>query len=389
MTAWAKPTGTFWTKIGLQSCPELGPEGWAFILLHPSVLECQLSCQRGTWPWMRWLSAAEGIAKWAWQLTIASGWRSQQPRQPAFQWRGSLAALHRVPYNPSPKSIRFKLLGPMFNLLHHLVSAYYSQLLSNLILEPSSSLWSLHAFSPLDLKWFWSYPIPSPKIHLKCHFSGNASLILPDKSTKSPLSLLPSIYFYFCTLLLFSHCCVWLFATPWTAAARPPCPSLSPGVCSNSCLLSQWCHPTISSSVIPFSSCLQSFPASGSFPVSQLFVSGSQSIGASVSGSVLLVNSGLISFRIDWFDLLAVQGTLKSLLQHHTLKTSVLWHSAFCMVQLSNPYITTGKAIALTIWIFLHLITLYCELFLSPTRLWVLWVQEHYVNDLSVSIFMH
>ena len=85
--------------------------------------------------------------------------------------------------------------------------------------------------------------------------------------------------------------------------------------------------------------------------------------------SVLLVNSGLISFRIDWFDLLAAQGTLKSLLQHHTLKTSILWPSAFCMVQVSNPYITTGKAIALTIWIFLHLITLYCELSLSPTRL--------------------
>ena len=85
--------------------------------------------------------------------------------------------------------------------------------------------------------------------------------------------------------------------------------------------------------------------------------------------SVLLVNSGLISFRIDWFDLLAAQGTLKSLLQHHTLKTSILWPSAFCMVQVSNPYITTGKAIALTIWIFLHLITLYCESSLSPTRL--------------------
>ena len=70
--------------------------------------------------------------------------------------------------------------------------------------------------------------------------------------------------------------------------ARLFCPSLSPGVCSNSCPLSQWCHPTISSSVIPFSSCTQSFPASGSFPMSQLFTSGSQSIGA--SASVLPVN---------------------------------------------------------------------------------------------------
>ena len=69
-----------------------------------------------------------------------------------------------------------------------------------------------------------------------------------------------------------------------------PCPSLSPGVCSDSCPLSQWCHPSISSSVVPFSSCPQSFPASGSFPVSQLFPSGGQSIGASASASVLPMN---------------------------------------------------------------------------------------------------
>ena len=97
-----------------------------------------------------------------------------------------------------------------------------------------------------------------------------------------------------------------------------PCPSLSPGACSNSCPLSRWCHPTISPSVIPFSSCFQSFPASGSFPMSRLFE-----------------YSGLISFRIDWFDLLAVQGTLKSLLQHYSLKASVLQHSAFFMAPLS------------------------------------------------------
>ena len=96
--------------------------------------------------------------------------------------------------------------------------------------------------------------------------------------------------------------------------ARPPCPSPTPGVYSNSCPLNWWCHPTISSSVIPFSSHLQSFPASGSFPVSQFFTSGGQSIGVSASASVLPVNTGLISFRMDWFNLLAVQGTLKSLL---------------------------------------------------------------------------
>ena len=91
--------------------------------------------------------------------------------------------------------------------------------------------------------------------------------------------------------------------------ARLPCASPSPGACSNVHPLSQWCHPTISSSVIPFSFCLQSFPASVSFQMSQLSAWGGQSIGASASASVLLVN--------HQDDLLAVQGTLKSLLQHH------------------------------------------------------------------------
>ena len=129
---------------------------------------------------------------------------------------------------------------------------------------------------------------------------------------------------------------------------RLPCPSPTPRVNSNSCLLSQWCHPTFSSSVIPFSSCLQPFPASGSFPMSQFFTSSGQSIGISPYKEY----SGLIPFRMDWLDLLAVQGTLKSLLQHHSSKASVHWRSAFFMVQLSNPYMTTGKTIALTRWTF-------------------------------------
>ena len=132
--------------------------------------------------------------------------------------------------------------------------------------------------------------------------------------------------------------------------SRLPCPSPSPGACSNSCPLSRWCHATISSSVVPFSSCLQSFPASGSFSMSQLFALKYWSFRFSISPSNEY--SGLISFRIDLFDFLAVQGTLKSLLQHHSLKTSILWHSAFFMVQLSHPYMTTGKTIALTRWTF-------------------------------------
>ena len=130
----------------------------------------------------------------------------------------------------------------------------------------------------------------------------------------------------------------------------PPCPTPTRGAYPNSCPLSQWCHPAISSSVVCFSSCLQSFPASGSFLMSQFFTSGDQSIGASASASIPSNEySGLISFKIDWFDLLAVQGTLKSLLQHHSSKASILQCSGFFMVQLSHPYMTTGKTIALTI----------------------------------------
>ena len=91
---------------------------------------------------------------------------------------------------------------------------------------------------------------------------------------------------------------------------------------------------------------------SGSFPVSQFFESGGQSFEISASASVLPVNSGLISFRMDWLDLLAVKWTLKSLLQHHSLKASILRCSVFFMVQLSHPYMTSGKTIALTRWTF-------------------------------------
>ena len=108
-----------------------------------------------------------------------------------------------------------------------------------------------------------------------------------------------------------------------------------------------WCHPAISSYVVPFYSCLQSFPASGSFPVSQFFTWGGQSIAVSASASVISMNTqGLISFRMDWLNLLAVQGTHKSLLHRHSSKASVLRCSACFIVQLSHPYMTIGKTIA-------------------------------------------
>jgi len=134
--------------------------------------------------------------------------------------------------------------------------------------------------------------------------------------------------------------------------ARPPCPSLTPGVCTNSHPLSWWCHLTISSSVVPFFSCLQSFPASGSFQMSQFFASGGQSTRAAASASVLLMNIQNWSLGLTGSFSLQSKGTLKSLLQHHSSKALILRHSAFFIVQLSHPYMTTGKTIALTRWTF-------------------------------------
>ena len=128
--------------------------------------------------------------------------------------------------------------------------------------------------------------------------------------------------------------------------ARPPCPSPTPGDYSNSCPLSRWCHPAMSSSVVPFSSCPQSFPASWS----ALHIKWPKYWSFSFSISPSNEHPGLIPFRMDWLDLPAVQGTLKSLLQHHSSKASSFLRSAFFIVQLSHPYMTTGKAIALTRW---------------------------------------
>ena len=137
--------------------------------------------------------------------------------------------------------------------------------------------------------------------------------------------------------------------------ARPPCPSPTPRVYSNSCLLSRWCHSAISSSVIPFSSSLQSFPASGSFPVSQLFPLGGQSIRASASASVLPMNIQ------DWFPsgLTGLISLLSKGLSRVFSNTTVQKHqffgtqpSFFLWVQLSYLYMTTGKTIALTIQTF-------------------------------------
>ena len=136
-------------------------------------------------------------------------------------------------------------------------------------------------------------------------------------------------------------------------STRLPCLSLSPRAFSNSCPLSWWCYPTISSSVIPFLFCLQSFPSSGSFPVSWLFSSDGQRIGVSASATVLPMNiQGWFPLGLTGLISLLSKGLSKNLLQHHSSKASILWCSAFSMVQLSHPYMTTGKTIALTIWTF-------------------------------------
>ena len=115
--------------------------------------------------------------------------------------------------------------------------------------------------------------------------------------------------------------------------ARPPCPG-TPGVHPNSCASSQWCHPAISSSVVPFSSCPKSLPASGSFQISVLRIRWPKYWSFSFNISPSIEHPGLIFFRMDWLDLPAVQGMLKSLLQYHSSKASILQRLAFFIVQL-------------------------------------------------------
>ena len=146
----------------------------------------------------------------------------------------------------------------------------------------------------------------------------------------------------------------------WLQHARPSCPSPNLGASSNSWPLSRWSHPTISSSVVPFSSHLQ-FPQpwglfkwvnSSHQPIIPKYWSFSFNICPSNECS------GLISFSMDWLDLLAVEGSLKSLLQHHSSKASIFQRSAFFKVQLSGPYMTTGRTIALTRWTFVGKVSL-------------------------------
>ena len=165
----------------------------------------------------------------------------------------------------------------------------------------------------------------------------------------------------------------------------PPCPSPTSRAYSNSCPLSQWCRPSFSSSTILFFSCLESFSASGSFPESVLHIRWPNYWSFRFSISPSSDYSGLISFRKDWSDLLAVQGTLKNLLQHHSSKASTLRCSASFIVQLSCPYMITGKTIALTrrtffgkvMSLLFNMLSRFIIAFLPKSKcLWISWLQS-------------
>ena len=140
--------------------------------------------------------------------------------------------------------------------------------------------------------------------------------------------------------------CVRLFATLWTAAHQISCPSPTPRAYSNSCPSSWWCHPTISSSIVPFS-CFLSLPASGSFPVSRFFPSGGQSIVILASALVFPMNIQ-DWYPLGWTGLISLQSKGLS----RVFSNTTVQRSAFFTVQLSHSYMTTGKTIALTRWTF-------------------------------------
>jgi len=176
----------------------------------------------------------------------------------------------------------------------------------------------------------------------------------------SIVSVSPSMAVRFCLmywhgfmlgkLLLFSHPVMFNFLWPHGMQhTRPPCPSLSPKVCPSSCPLHQWCHPASLSSDTLFSFYLQSFPASGTIPMSWLFTAGDQNTGASALASVLPMSiQNWFPLRLTGLISLLSKGL--SFLKHHSLKVSIPWCSAFFTVQLSQLYMNTGKT--LTIWTF-------------------------------------
>ena len=189
-------------------------------------------------------------------------------------------------------------------------------------------------------------PSPSPTESKRLFYTSVSLLLSPTQGYRYHLS---KFHIYSFSSVQIS--CSLVSDSLWSHEpqhARPPCPSPTPGVHPNPCPLSRWCHPAISSSIVPFSSRLKSFSATDFSNESALRVKWPKYWSFRFNISLSNEHPGLISFRMDWLDLLAVQGILKSLLQHHSPKASILWGLAFFIVQLSHPHMTTGKTIALT-----------------------------------------
>ena len=206
-----------------------------------------------------------------------------------------------------------------------------------------SQCFSQHTFAPQDVSWAFTGCSPSKYANT---FSPEGEccqewgILSQDRHCAGPCQF---------SSVLFSGSVMSNSSQPnGLQHARLPCPSPTSRVYSNSCPLSRWCHPNVSSSAIPFSS-LQSFPASGSCQMSQFFPSGGQNIGVSASASVLPMNIQ-DWFPSGWTGWISLES--KGLLQHHSSKTSIVQHSASFIVQISDPYMTTGKTIALTRWTF-------------------------------------
>ena len=177
--------------------------------------------------------------------------------------------------------------------------------------------------------------------HLVCFPISPSLLLFFNFFLKSLSSVVEKLLY---TSVQFSHLVVSDSLRPHEPQhARPPCPSPIPGVHSDSCPLSQWCHPAISSSVVPFSSCPPSIKVFSNESTLRMRCPKYWSFSFSITPSKEI--PGLISFRMDWLDLLAVQGTFKSLLQHHSSKTSILQHSAFFLSFFSFLYSPTLTSI--------------------------------------------
>ena len=209
-----------------------------------------------------------------------------------------------------------------------------------------------------------------------------------------PLPLYTYMNLQNCVLLLFSHSVVSDSVNPWTAVclgthglqyARLPCPSPSPRVFSNSCPLSRWCHSTISSSIIPFSSCFQSFPASGTFPMNWLFASGGQSIAASASATVFPINiQGWLPLGLTGLIFMLSKGLLR------IFSSTTVWKHQFFGTQPSlwsnsHPYMTTEKIIVFTIQTFVgkvmsllfNMLSMFAIVFLPRSKcLLISWLQS-------------